>query len=276
MTNVLTRTLTLLILGNLHPSCLRNIRSPHTPLPPLAQPLCAPNQHSTALLVRNMAGSSSTTTKDSPPKKENEANHLAERLSKDIIDHKQIPDTERCLDLLKDLKGLEVNMALLEATKLGKLLGKATKTLQRHQRTAPEDVKQDLQTVIETSSKLLEQWRKTADKEAKSKSKKKQQPDTDTSREGLPKTQSEYRARLVKHSKEMYKDPPAVPPGKVEIESEKCPAPKRDKKSGELTFVAGEDTGIQLPLKEFHPNRTPEGTKRNRCPIAIKVTLTRH
>jgi hypothetical protein len=187
---------------------------------------------------------------------EKEATHLAERLSKEIIDNEQVPDTGRCLDLLKELEGIEINMALLDTTKLGKLLGKAHKTLKRHQRTASDDVTQELQKAINASNRLLDQWKKTADKEAKAKTKKKQE---DSSRPGLPKTKEEYRARLVSQNKEMYKDPPALPPAKVVIESEKCDLPKRDKNSGELTFATGKDVSITGALKDFHPNRTPEG-----------------
>jgi ElaB/YqjD/DUF883 family membrane-anchored ribosome-binding protein len=188
----------------------------------------------------------------------NEVSFLAQCLSKEIIDNNQLPDSERCRDLLKELGGININMALLEMTNIGKLLVKANKTLKRHQRTATEDIAQSLQKMIDTSNKLLDEWKIKADKEAKSQSKKKK---ASSSRAGLPRTVAEYRARLVSQSKDLYKDPPVLPPPKVEIESVKCPLPKRDKNSGILTFVAGKDSSIINALKDFHPNRTPEGMK---------------
>jgi hypothetical protein len=76
--------------------------------------------------------------------------------------------------------------------------------------------------------------------------------------EGLPKNAKLYHKRLVKQGKELYKDPPAVPPDHVQIEEKWVGEPKRDKKTGRLTFVGGESKSIQKVLKDFHPNRTPE------------------
>ncbi|KAG7348426.1 hypothetical protein IV203_017131 [Nitzschia inconspicua] len=201
-------------------------------------------------------GSSSN---DAFEKNEKQAIHLAELLSKDIIDSEQVPNMERCLDLLKELEVIHVNIVMLESTKLGKLLRKTIKTLTRHQRTASDDVKNDLRLIIEASNKILEKWKAIAEKEVKSKMKKKE---AHASCPGLPNSKDEYRARLVKQKKDMYKDPPAMPPAKVQIELKLCKLPKRDAKSGELTFTTGEDNSIKAVLKEFHPNRTPEEVLR--------------
>lgn len=60
----------------------------------------------------------------------------------------------------------------------------------------------------------------------------------------------------------MYKDPPAMPPPKIVIEVPQCSLPKRNKKTGELTFPPGEDEEVKKLLKDFHPNRTPEEVLR--------------
>lgn len=189
---------------------------------------------------------------------EHNAVHLANRLSKEIVDHPGVPNVEACADLLEELKDLTITMALLEKSKIGKYLTKSVKAFKRHKRTEGSDSVNSWNSVIEISTELLETWKKTADKEAKSKTAKKIQ---NSKLPGLPKNSSEYRVRLVSQKKEMYKDPPVCPPPTIIIESEKCPLPKRNNETGELSFVAGEDSSIKSLLKDFHPNRTPEGKR---------------
>ena len=193
---------------------------------------------------------------------EHDAVHLATRLSKEIIEHPGVPDVEACIDLLEELKELTITMALLEYSKIGKYLTKSMKAFKTHMRTESSDSTASWNNVIESSSELLEKWKKTADKEAKSKTAKKIQ---NSKLLGLPKNSSEYRLRLVTQKKDMYKDPPVLPPPTAIVEAEKCPLPKRNKSTGEFTFVAGEDSSIKSLLKDFHPNRTPEGKSRLIC-----------
>jgi hypothetical protein len=190
--------------------------------------------------------------------------HLATRISKEVLDHPSTPSSDACLDLLGELKQVKITMVLLEKTKIGKIFVKFTKAINRHKRTETgiEELKK-WERSLDLSTELLEKWKKIADKEAKSKvstaaSKKVLQEDKKLP--GLPKNATEYRNRLVTQNKQMYKDPPVCPPGTIIIESEKCPLPKRNKTTGELSFVAGgEDSNIQALLKDFHPNRSPEG-----------------
>ena len=189
-------------------------------------------------------------------KSEQTAIHLANRLSKEIVDHSDVPDADACIDLLEELKKVTITMALLEKSKIGKYLTKLVKAFKRHKRTEGTDAETSWNNAIEISTELLEKWKKIADKEAKSKTAKKVQ---NSKQPGLPKNASEYRVRLVTQKKDMYKDPPVLPPATIAIESEYCPLPKRDKSTGALTFVAGEDSSIKSLLKDFHPNRTPEG-----------------
>lgn len=192
-------------------------------------------------------------------KNEQTAIHLANRLSKEIVDHSDVPDADACIGLLEELKKVTITMALLEKSKIGKYLTKSVKAFKRHKRTEGTDAETSWNNAIEISTELLEKWKKIADKEAKSKTAKKLQ---NSKQPGLPKNASEYRVRLVSQKKEMYKDPPVLPPATIAIESEYCPLPKRDKSTGELTFVAGEDSSIKSLLKDFHPNRTPEDVMR--------------
>mmetsp|Transcript_13988 Transcript_13988/g.16093 ORF Transcript_13988/g.16093 Transcript_13988/m.16093 type:complete len:346 (+) Transcript_13988:154-1191(+) len=76
-----------------------------------------------------------------------------------------------------------------------------------------------------------------------------------------PQTVAEYRDRLVRYDKELYKDPPVLPPADIFVESEIAPLPTRHKTTGALTFLSGKndnDKTHEALLKDFHPNQTPE------------------
>jgi hypothetical protein len=79
---------------------------------------------------------------------------------------------------------------------------------------------------------------------------------------GLPGSANEYFNRLKKQKKEIYKNPPVLPPPTIIIYPTKCPLPSRDKKQ-RLSFIAGkEGESIQLLLTDFRPNVTPEEVLR--------------
>ena len=179
---------------------------------------------------------------------------LGDKLRKEVVEAKEEPDLERAQDLLKQLQKYDkIPMSVLEATKIGKTMSKCVKTLKRHQRTSEQ--KENLESVADTAERLLNQWKKAAENEEKKKKKKEIE---EADQEGLPKTVKLYHKRLVKQGKELYKDPPVAPPDHIEIEEKWVDKPKRDKKTGRLTFVCGENKDIQKALKDFHPNRTPE------------------
>lgn len=73
----------------------------------------------------------------------------------------------------------------------------------------------------------------------------------------LPKNVANYLNRLKKDKKELYKNPPVLPPPKVVIEEKYVKEPTRDSKTGRLTFVAGKDASLAKVLKDFQPNQTP-------------------
>lgn len=103
----------------------------------------------------------------------------------------------------------------------------------------------------------------------------------------LPSSVSSYHARLVTHKKEIYKDPPVLPPPPITVYSQTCPLPKRNKTTGEFTFVAcdGADVNAKLEesFKQFRPNRSPEEILRAGAfggtyyrPITSSVTNIRY
>jgi len=184
-----------------------------------------------------------------------EIEKLGSSLRKEIIDTKAEPDLERTKDLLGQLqKHKTMPIEILTTTRIGNTLAKCVKTLKRHKRTSAH--KDELDSLISVGDKLLSEWKDAVDKET-TKKQKKEQVDDDKA-VGLPTSTKQYHNRLLKQKKDLYKDPPAPPPDHIDIEEEKCPLPKRDKQTGEVTFACGEDTDIKHLLRDFHPNRTPE------------------
>jgi hypothetical protein len=188
---------------------------------------------------------------------------LAQSLQKEIADAE--PSLERCQDLIsateKEGSAKIITIEALDRTKLGKIVTKAVKHFRRVKRHGKQADWQSLQSRGET---LLEQWKQAVAKE--------ESPGEGTPKAtgeadgvaldgstGLPTSQSAYRARLTKQKKELYKDPPELPPPPVKIESEYCGLPKRDSKTASLTFECGKTSKHLGPwLQDFHPNRTPE------------------
>lgn len=90
---------------------------------------------------------------------------------------------------------------------------------------------------------------------------------------GLPSSVQEYKHRLEKYSKELYKNPPAMPPDHVvvviETNSNTLPhPPQRDSKTKRLTFFMPFEeyqskkksaaTTTDTVVTDFHPNVTPD------------------
>ena len=89
---------------------------------------------------------------------------------------------------------------------------------------------------------------------------------------GLPSSIQEYKHRLEKHSKELYKNPPAMPPGHVvviENDMNNLPRPpQRDSRTNRLTFFMSYEeyqtekkknaSAMNGVVVDFHPNVTPE------------------
>ena len=104
---------------------------------------------------------------------------------------------------------------------------------------------------------------------------------------GLPASTDVYLARLRKQGKDLYKNPPKMPPGAVTIHPDRCPLPTQNPTTGALTFAAApkeeDDDSLELLLKDFHPNQTPEQVLRGGAfggtyfrPIVSAVTNQRY
>lgn len=195
---------------------------------------------------------------------------LAKSLMDDVVNATEEPTPERVLDILsalaRDTHPEQITIEILESTQIGKILVKAVKACKRHKRTSsspPEQ--QQWSDVISTAEDLISKYKEAADKESKSKSKQQAAANVMASQQhGLPTSTSAYKTRLLAQRKELYKDPPTLPPPHIIIESQSVKQqPKRNKTTGELTFEPGNNKDIVKVLKEFHPNRTPEEVLRS-------------
>uniref|UniRef100_A0A7S0L193 Uncharacterized protein n=1 Tax=Asterionellopsis glacialis TaxID=33640 RepID=A0A7S0L193_9STRA len=175
---------------------------------------------------------------------------------------------ERCQDLVGAIEqengSKRMTVAILQKTSIGVTLGKAIKAFRRRKRSSGEDAA-GWDALIGRSQRLVTTWKTAAAKEnssSKASLSSADEEEGDSIKEGLPKTKAVYKSRLTQQRKELYKDPPELPPPAVIVEEKNCCLPKRDKKTGALTFVCGNSKDIQPILKDFHPNRTPEEIMR--------------
>jgi hypothetical protein len=85
-------------------------------------------------------------------------------------------------------------------------------------------------------------------------------PSAETSSRGLPRTVHEYHGRLKRQHKEIYKNPPALPPASVSVHEATSAPPKRVKATGALCFEPSKesDPSSAAFIPQFRPNLTPE------------------
>lgn len=186
-------------------------------------------------------------------------------LQKEVVDASD-PSLERCQELVAALEEESekntMSVAILQRSQIGVSLGKTIKAIRRHKRDSQQG--DEWTTVMESCQRLVSTWKEAAkDESTGKKASDEEEEEEDAGGNTLPTTVSMYRSRLTSQKKDMYKDPPVLPPPAIMIESSTCPLPKRDTKSGALTFQQGEDDDeLKKVLKDFHPNRTPEEVLR--------------
>mmetsp|Transcript_20815 Transcript_20815/g.47263 ORF Transcript_20815/g.47263 Transcript_20815/m.47263 type:complete len:320 (-) Transcript_20815:341-1300(-) len=189
------------------------------------------------------------------------------------------PNPSRTLDIIRSIGSLtctetsnknttktrsKMTTEILLKTGIGKVMNSTLKMGRRYSRSEKNLKSQhkgsgvvgtSWSEVVTVSDQLLKTWKKIA-KDASKNEEKTQDKGCDSSDEsvdehsntGLPRNSKQYRARLLRHKKDLYKDPPQLPGPSVEIEAGKAPLPKR-KKNGDLVFDDWED---------FQPNTTPK------------------
>jgi len=194
---------------------------------------------------------------------------LSQSLLEEVVNSSSEPTSERTVDILTTLQTESkkskqpISIAILESTKIGKVLTKTIKTCKRHKRTASDTDKEQWDNAISIAETLLSSYKQAAELESKLVASKQESKDNAAAQLiGLPKNTSVYKQRLTVQKKEMYKNPPALPPTHITIEDKFVGKPKRNKSTGELTFICGTNKTIKDALKDFHPNRTPEEVLR--------------
>ena len=190
---------------------------------------------------------------------------IGDALTKEVMQSPE-PEASKCLEYLSSLRHTvnnnTITISILEETMIGKTLTKSTKSFRRLKRNSDEDWEQ----CIKVADELLTSLKSSAEEQRlKRKLEKTAMAKAEAIEEGLPRSSAAYRMRLVQGKKEIYKDPPALPPDAIMIEKEYVEEPSRNTQTGELTFVSGKDSTPEMIdyLSEFHPNRTPEEILRS-------------
>jgi hypothetical protein len=171
------------------------------------------------------------------------------------------PDLERCQEIVARLEKEISKAPKFKMAVFVKTITAAQKTFRLEKRNATGTAGESWQGLLKATERLASTLQK----------KQEQGPDDDDDAAdgvdqaekdgkstGLPSSAGVYLARLQKQQKEIYKNPPALPPTIVVVEETFQSLPKRDKKTGEFAFSAGADEALAPVLKLFHPNRSPE------------------
>ena len=168
------------------------------------------------------------------------------------------PDSKACLDLLGEMGKVldDLDSQTIEDSNVPKILGTMIRSIKRHKRSSQEG--DNWESALVAVNRLQLQCKKSLNVAL---TKSKDQKSELSLKPRNPATVKEYRARLIAQRKDIFKDPPVLPPLNNNVETSFCPPPKRDKATGLLTFVSN-DPDVSKILKEFHPNRTPEEVLR--------------
>ena len=185
---------------------------------------------------------------------------IGNSLLKEVLDKTGDDTIERCTEMLRSLEDIpqeKITITLLRETLIGKTLTKITRGCRRHKRI---DSDKSWDSIIKKSEMLLSSWKSYA-KESESQI---VGAVEDSKVAGFPESIGTYRTRLMAQSKEMYKDPPAMPPPLVSNISYDCAIPERDGRTQELKFASSPASGsdVETAIREFRPNRTPEDILR--------------
>lgn len=192
---------------------------------------------------------------------------LSEEISRTEDKDDGPPDPARTLEIIRAIGTRSVGatgnsrmtVAVLAESGIGKVLSAAMKSVRRYRRAEGSvglDGSASWAEVAKCGGEMLRAWKKAAADGQNSTGRGGGDGDDDgkgagddggSSGTGLPRTVGEYRARLVRQKKDLYKDPPKMPLTAVEVDKKRASAPVR-KKNGDIFFSDWE---------EFRPNVTP-------------------
>jgi len=183
------------------------------------------------------------------PTKKQQQQQLAKDLWKE--QSKSEPDPSTCLTLLNDY---------LEEDCDEKLLSACQKTFRLQRRNNSAENKQQWDDLLR-----LVQDRLAASASSSKKKNETEQPADNEDEDPVdtpPSSVAQYLSRLKRHQKDLYKNPPVLPPSGIVVYEERAPLPQRDPKTLRLRFAAAKSddaaTTKQLIQEQFRPNATPE------------------
>jgi len=178
---------------------------------------------------------------------------LSTQLTKEVLENNGEPSIERCRDiflLIQREVPSKMTISIVDKTRIGKTFTKVIKSFKRHSRTAASEDQAAWNGLIINAEQMVSSWKQGVEKQENEKTKKKK--DTTEDPGGYPSTVAIYRNRLQTQKKEMFKDPPVMPPSPVEIQKSNAPQPRR-RQNGEVNLER---------FPHFVPNRTPEEVLR--------------
>ena len=164
------------------------------------------------------------------------------------------PSSSSCAQVLEDMeKNLDAAPVFKIDTFL-KTLAAAEKTFRVAKRGSGAEAEWD--EILKTCDRLSNRFKKRQEEGDPAEANPDEVPLAEDG-EGVPSSVSVYLGRLKTQRKELYKNPPALPPSPVVIQEKTAPLPKRDA-DGFLTFQPGTGKYDAAPVKAFNPNKTPE------------------
>lgn len=180
---------------------------------------------------------------------------LARELSKQV--RQAAPDLQKCTDIVQSIEREISNAPLAKIDVFLKTFEAASRSFRAQRRSSNngnqwEELLGSLEQLTEAIQKQSEQVDGQQDSDA----------GAEDAGEGLPSSVNVYMSRLKSQKKDLYKNPPVLPPEKVIVEDERSALPTRNKATGELTFQPGNDNAVRSLLKDFRPNQTPEEVLR--------------
>lgn len=180
---------------------------------------------------------------------------LGKRLENEAVEATH-PDAATCQELLDSISEVAeepMTTTTLKAAGIGLRVRRAVKAFRRYKRR-----EETWAGPLEKGDSLIQQWKEDCAVSIVAVTPKQ------TKESGLPTTIAAYRSRLVQHKKDLFKDPPVLPPVTgtlAKVETRNCGLPKRDAATGQLSFLPGAQSSEVLKskyLKDFRPNKTPE------------------
>lgn len=163
------------------------------------------------------------------------------------------PAVASCRAVLRDMETHLTAAPVFKIDTFLKTLAAAEKTFRVEKR---RDAAAEWDEVLKTCARLTQLFKQLA-------AKGEEEPTDETEaagdddKEGIPSSTAVYLGRLKRQRKELYKNPPVLPPNSIVVEAKRAPLPTRDA-DGFLKFEPGSGKYDKSAVLGFKPNCTPE------------------